>query len=182
MCKYCIRRDLSFFPCHPFRLFQRKKELDCKIDNLDGAQNGEASKKSHRAPYKTKPAFRGELYAPQDLVVGVCVEIDLDQLKWRVFQSHWRDVLAFVVERFSKVIDEILHKLPLEPLVLFQQFDQLLLVLHVLRCHLCQTFVHELNISVETLVERYTEKELRMSMFYIYMVLLFGYLRRRTHN
>ena len=34
------------------------------------------------------------------------------------------------------------------------------------------TFVHELNISVETLVERYTEKELRMSMFYIYIVLV----------
>ena len=119
MCKYCIRRDLSFFPCHPFRLFQRKKELDCKIDNLDGAQNGEAGKESHRAPYKAKPAFRSELYAPQDLVVGVRVEIDLDQLKWRVFQSHRRDVLAFVVERFSKVIDKILHKLPLEPLVLF---------------------------------------------------------------
>ena len=119
MCKYCIRRDLSFFPCHPFRLFQRKKELDCKIDNLDGAQNGEAGKESHRAPYKAKPAFRSELYASQDLVVGVRAEIDLDQLKWRVFQSHWRDVLAFVVERFSKVIDKILHKLPLEPLVLF---------------------------------------------------------------
>ena len=172
MCKYCIRIIFSFFPCHSFRLFQRKKEPDCKINNLDGAQNGEASKESHRAPNKAKPAFRGELYASQDLVVGVCVKIDLDQLKWRIFQSHWRDVLAFVVKRFSKVIDKILYKLPLEPLVLFQQPDQLFLVLSVLRCHLCQTFVHELNISVETLVERYTEKELRMSMFYIYIVLV----------
>ena len=127
--------------CSSFWCFQGKEEPHCKIDNLNCAENGKPREKSHGASYETKLTLRGQFDASQDFVVCVCVKVDLNQLKGGIVQLNWRYELTPVEECLLRVKDEILHKLPFEPLVLFQQLGQLVPILSVFCSDLSQRFV-----------------------------------------
>ena len=63
--------------------------------------------------------------------------------------SDIRFWFTFVRECLFRIEDEILHKLPFEVLVLFQQLNKRFLIISIFCCNICQRFVDQLNISVE---------------------------------
>ena len=158
MLKACILE--SVFQSFSSWYFQRQEESDCKIDDFDGTENGKSSEKSHGAANETELTLRGEFDPPQDLVVCVGVKIDLNQLKRGIFQFNGRYVLSWLVqESLSRVEDEILHKLPFEVLVLFQQLNKRFLIISIFCCNICQRFVDQLNVSMETFTARNTVEQ-----------------------
>ena len=55
-------------------------KLDGIEDNLDPTEDGEAGEEPHGATNDTKLGLQGHLHVPLYLVIGGCVEVDLDQL------------------------------------------------------------------------------------------------------
>ena len=69
---YC----LNHISHHP----ERGKELDGVVDDLDPAEDGEASEETHRSSDEAKLGFQGHLLVLFHLVVGGGVKEDLDEV------------------------------------------------------------------------------------------------------
>ena len=68
--------------------------LEHKIDNLQSAEEGEASKESQGASNGPKLVGKGDAYISDDVVVGGCVEVDLDNMERLVRPTHYLELIS----------------------------------------------------------------------------------------
>ena len=61
--------------------YERHKQFDGEVDDLDPTEDGEAGEESHGAADKAELGFQGHLHVLLDIIVGGCVKVDLNQLQ-----------------------------------------------------------------------------------------------------
>ena len=61
---------------------ERRKKGDEVIENLDSAEDGEASEETHGASDKAELSFQCQFDVPLNLVVAGRDKVDLDQVQW----------------------------------------------------------------------------------------------------
>ena len=74
----------SFWCFDIFVDLERKEESECKIDDLDHAEDREASEKSHRSTDEAELSFKAYLHILFDLVISGRVEVYLHYFHWSV--------------------------------------------------------------------------------------------------
>ena len=61
--------------------YERHKQFDGEVDDLDPTEDGEAGEESHGAADEAKLGLQGDLHIPLNLVIGGRVEENLNQLQ-----------------------------------------------------------------------------------------------------
>ena len=61
-------------------IWKQKTKPEKIVDDLDPAEDGEASEETHRSPNETKLGLQGHLLVLFNLVVGGSVKVDLDEV------------------------------------------------------------------------------------------------------
>ena len=145
----------QFFPSLSWSL-QWQAELQCKIDHFDTTEDWESCEESHSSANEAKLSLSGDLDTPLDLVIGVGVKIDMDQLQGCIFLLPGRDILTLAKlpcsfdDHLTWVKLNILNKVFLVLVVLLKQLSKLHSVFSRFFLNLSKRLIDSLDVSIQT--------------------------------